>query len=120
MRGDPHPTNPDLIYEPIYEDRRKSRTFFYDIRRVALHNVSGLCYITYMNTLDEIKTQVFCSQCDFVTSNFIEWAGEFYCEEECVAYLPTEASMEEQDFGNPDAEWLASAGFGDDEDYGAW
>ena len=71
-----------------------------------------------MNTLDEIQTQVFCSQCDFVTPNFIEWAGEFYCEEECVAYLPTEASMEEQDFGNPDSEWLASAGWGDDEDYG--
>ena len=73
-----------------------------------------------MNTLDENPTQVFCSQCDFVAPNFIEWAGEFYCEEECVAYLPTEASMEEQDFGNPDAEWLASAGWGDDEDYGAF
>jgi hypothetical protein len=113
MRGDPHPTNPDLIYEPIYEDRRKFRNH----RRVALVYVSGSCYITYMNTLDEIKTQVFCSQCDFVTSNFIEWAGEFYCEEECVAYLPTEASMEEQDFGGADSEWLASAGWGSDEDY---
>jgi hypothetical protein len=46
-----------------------------------------------MNTLDEIKTQVFCSQCGFVTSNFIEWADEFYCEEECVKMLPTEADM---------------------------
>jgi hypothetical protein len=70
-----------------------------------------------MNTLDEIQTQVFCSQCDFVTSNFVEWAGEFYCEEECVAYLPTEATMEEQDF-SADNEWLVSACWGDDEDYG--
>ena len=79
--------------------------------------VSGQCYCVYMNTLDEIKTQVFCSQCDFVTSNFVEWAGEFYCEEECVAYLPTEATMEEQDFST-DNDWLVSAGWGDDEDYG--
>ena len=47
-----------------------------------------------MNTLDEIKTQVFCSQCNFVTTNFIEWAGEFYCEEKCVALLPTPEVME--------------------------
>jgi hypothetical protein len=69
-----------------------------------------------MNTLDEIKTQVFCSHCDFVTSDFVEWAGEFYCEEQCVVYLPTEASMEEQDFST-DNDWLVSAGWGDDEDY---
>lgn len=73
-----------------------------------------------MNRLDENPTQVFCSQCDFVTSNFVEFHGEFYCEEECVAYLPTEAAMDEQDFGDADAEWLASAGFGTDEDYGGW
>ena len=46
-----------------------------------------------MNTLDEIKTQVFCSQCGFVTSDFIEFGGEFYCEQECVKMLPTEADM---------------------------
>jgi len=71
-----------------------------------------------MNKLDEIQTQVFCSQCNFVTSNFIEWAGEFYCEVECVAYLPTFESMEEQESGDPDHDWLVSAGWGDDEDYG--
>jgi hypothetical protein len=70
-----------------------------------------------MNTLDEIKTQVFCSQCDFVTSDFIEFGGEFYCEEECVAYLPTEGSMYEPDDSCADQEWLVSAGWGDDEDY---
>lgn len=80
-------------------------------------SVGGVCYVYLMNTLEEIQTQVFCSQCDFVTSNFVEWAGEFYCEEACIAYLPTEASMEEQDFGDPDHEWLVSAGWGDDEDY---
>jgi hypothetical protein len=47
-----------------------------------------------MNTLDEIKTQVFCSHCDTVTSDFIEWGDEFYCEAHCVAYLPTPESME--------------------------
>ena len=70
---------------------------------------------------ENVETQVFCSQCDFVTSNFIEWAGEFYCEEECVAYLPTEATMAEQresfDDQYADSDWLASAGWGDDEDY---
>lgn len=71
-----------------------------------------------MNKLYEPQTQVFCSQCGFVTPNFIEWCGEFYCEEQCVAYLPTEVSMEEQDFGDADNEWLVSAGWGDDEDYG--
>ena len=96
------------------------KQFTNQLRKLAqnLANVSGLCYCLFMNTLDEIKTQVFCSQCGFVTSNFIEWAGEFYCEEECVAYLPTPESMEEQDFGDADSEWLASAGWGDDEDYG--
>ena len=69
-----------------------------------------------MNTLDEIQTQVFCSQCDLVTSNFLEWAGEFWCEEKCVAELPTEASLDFED-DDADAEWLASAGWGDDEDY---
>ena len=52
--------------------------------------------VIYMNTLDEIKTQVFCSQCGFVTSQFIEFGGEFYCEQECVKMLPTEADMEEE------------------------
>ena len=47
-----------------------------------------------MNKLNEIQTQVFCSQCDFVTSNFIEWAGEFYCEARCVYLLPTPEVME--------------------------
>jgi hypothetical protein len=55
-----------------------------------------------------------------VTTNFIEWADEFWCEEKCIAELPTEATMEEQDFGDADSEWLASAGWGDDEDYGVW
>ena len=81
-------------------------------------DVSGQCYCIYMNTLDEIQTQVFCSQCNFVTSNFVEFHGEFYCEEECVAFLPTFESMEEQDFGDSDSEWLTSAGWGDDENYG--
>jgi len=49
-----------------------------------------------MNTLDEIKTQVFCSQCGFVTSQFIEFGGEFWCEQECVKMLPTEADMEDE------------------------
>ena len=70
-----------------------------------------------MNTLDEIKTQVFCSQCDFVTSDFVEFHGEFYCQEQCVAFLPTFESMEEQGFES-DNDWLVSAGWGDDEDYG--
>ena len=47
-----------------------------------------------MNKLDEIKTQVFCSQCGYVTTNFIEWADEFYCEDKCVALLPTPEIME--------------------------
>jgi len=68
-----------------------------------------------MNTLDEIQTQVFCSQCGFVTSNFVEWGDEFWCEEECVAYLPTPEDFESD--ADADAEWLASAGWGDDEDY---
>lgn len=69
-----------------------------------------------MNRLDENPTHVFCSQCDMVTTNFLEWAGEFWCEEKCIAELPTEASY---DFGDADAdsEWLASAGWGSDEDY---
>jgi hypothetical protein len=68
-----------------------------------------------MNKLDEIQTQVFCSQCDMVTSNFVEWADEFWCEEECVAYLPTPEDFESDI--EADSEWLASAGWGDDEDY---
>ena len=52
--------------------------------------------VIYMNTLDEIKTQVFCSQCGFVTSQFIEFGGEFYCEQECIKMLPTEADMENE------------------------
>ena len=75
-----------------------------------------------MNTLDEIKTQVFCSQCDFVTSDFVEFHGEFYCGEQCVAFLPTESIFSTgEDFGDAieaDSEWLASAGWGDAEDYG--
>jgi hypothetical protein len=75
-----------------------------------------------MNILEEIQTQVFCSQCDFVTSDFVEFHGEFYCQEQCVAFLPTEALFSsEEDFGDAieaDSEWLASAGWGDDEDYG--
>jgi hypothetical protein len=66
---------------------------------------------------ENIKTQVFCSQCDQVTSDFIEWGDEFWCEDQCVAYLPTPESMEEQDFSYADSEWLVSAGWGDDEDY---
>ena len=73
-----------------------------------------------MNTLDAIQTQVFCSQCDQVTSDFIEWGDEFYCQEQCVAFLPTEALFyNEVDFGDAiesDSECLASAGWGDDED----
>jgi hypothetical protein len=67
-----------------------------------------------MNTLDEIQTQVFCSQCDQVTSDFVEFHGEFYCQEQCVAFLPTFESMEDYN----DQDWLVSAGWGDDEDYG--
>jgi hypothetical protein len=67
--------------------------------------------------MNEIKTQVFCSQCDYVTSDFIEFGGEFYCQEQCVAFLPTFESMEAQSFED-DHEWLVSAGWGDDEDYG--
>jgi hypothetical protein len=37
------------------------------------------------------ETYVFCSQCDLITSNFLEWADEFWCEEKCVSYLPTES-----------------------------
>lgn len=81
-----------------------------------MQNVSGMCYYPSMN--EKIETQVFCSQCDRVTTDFVEWGNEFYCQEECYAYLPTEALMDEQDFGDADSEWLASAGWGDDEDYG--
>jgi hypothetical protein len=45
---------------------------------------------------ETIQTQVFCSQCDFVTSDFVEFHGEFYCQQQCVAFLPTFESMEEQ------------------------
>ena len=47
-----------------------------------------------MNTLDEIQTQVFGSFCNSVTTNFVEWADEFYCEAQCVSFLPTFESME--------------------------
>jgi hypothetical protein len=46
-----------------------------------------------MNKSNEIEVQVFCSQCGFVTSDFIEFGREFYCEQECVKMLPTEADM---------------------------
>ena len=68
-----------------------------------------------MNTLDEIKTQVFCSHCGFATPDFIEWGDEFFCEARCVAYLPTPQDFE---MSQADADWLVSAGWGDDEDYG--
>jgi len=45
---------------------------------------------------ENVKTQVFCSQCDLVTSDFIEFGGEFFCEESCFVYLPTFESMEEE------------------------
>jgi hypothetical protein len=64
---------------------------------------------------ENVETKVFCSQCDRVTSDFLEWGDEFWCEEECVALLPMEedhSSVEE------DHDWLVSAGWGDDEDYG--
>jgi len=67
--------------------------------------------------MNEIKTQIFCSQCDYVTSDFIEFGGEFYCQEQCVAFLPTLESMEAQHYQD-DHGWLVSAGWGDDEDYG--
>ena len=74
-----------------------------------------------MNTLNETPTYVFCSQCDFVTSNFLEWAGEFWCQEKCTQELPSEAIYEAQlanwEANHADSEWLASAGWGDDEDY---
>ena len=67
-----------------------------------------------MNKLYE--TQVFCSQCDQVTSNFIEWADEFWCQEKCVDELPTEAVLQaHQDMWDAmrdefaDSEWLAQA-----------
>ena len=63
---------------------------------------------------ETIQTQVFCSQCDYVTSDFVEFHGEFYCQEQCVAFLPTFESMEDEN----DQDWLVSAGWGDDEDYG--
>lgn len=47
-----------------------------------------------MNTLDEIRTQVFCSHCGVATPDFIEWGDEFYCEAQCVVYLPTPEVME--------------------------
>jgi len=64
---------------------------------------------------ENVETKVFCSQCDRVTSDFVEWGDEFWCEEECTALLPMEedySSVEE------DHDWLVSAGWGDDEDYG--
>jgi hypothetical protein len=75
--------------------------------------------------MDKInETQVFCSQCGFVTSNFIEWGDEFWCQEKCVDELPTEAALQaHQDIWDAmrdefaDSDWLASAGWGDDEDY---
>ena len=85
-------------------------------------SVSGVCYVYLMNKLDEIQTQVFCSQCNFVTSDFVEFHGEFYCQEQCVDLLPAEAfAYTEEDFGDAieaDSEWLASIGWGDGEDYG--
>ncbi len=60
------------------------------------------------------KTQVFCSQCDFVTSDFVEWGDEFYCEERCIHLLPTEFDYS---YFESDNDWLVSAGWGDDEDY---
>jgi len=45
---------------------------------------------------ETIQTQVFCSQCDQVTSDFIEFGGEFYCQEQCVAFLPTFEVMEQE------------------------
>ena len=78
-----------------------------------LDSVSGGWYVYLMN--ENITTQVFCSQCGFVTSNFVEFGGEFYCEEECVAYLPTPDDFD-SDF-EADSAWLVSAGWGDDEDY---
>jgi hypothetical protein len=47
-----------------------------------------------MNTLDEIRTNVFCSFCGTATPDFVEWGDEFYCEAHCVSYLPTPESME--------------------------
>lgn len=47
-----------------------------------------------MNTLDVIKTQVFCSHCGVATPDFVEWGDEFYCEAHCVSYLPTPEVME--------------------------
>jgi len=65
---------------------------------------------------ENVKTQVFCSQCDLVTSDFIEFGGEFFCEENCFVYLPTFESMAAQSFDS-DHDWLVSVGWGDDEDY---
>lgn len=77
-----------------------------------------------MTNLD-IPTQVFCSQCDRVTDLFVEWAGEFWCNESCSEDLPTEAHYAQQlaiweahQDSYADEEWLASAGWGTDEDYG--
>jgi hypothetical protein len=47
-----------------------------------------------MNTLDEIRTNVFCSFCGTATPDFIEWGDEFYCEAQCFAYLPTPEVLE--------------------------
>ena len=68
-----------------------------------------------MNTSDEIKTQVFCSHCGVATPDFIEWGDEFFCEAHCVSYLPTPQDFE---MSQADSDWLVSAGWGDDEDYG--
>jgi hypothetical protein len=49
-----------------------------------------------MNRLDEIRTHAFCSFCGLATPDFIEWGDEFYCEAQCVAYLPTPEVMEQE------------------------
>lgn len=59
-----------------------------------LHNVSGLCYYPNMN--ETIQTQVFCSQCDSVTSEFFEWGDEFYCVQNCLTFLPTPDVLEQE------------------------
>ena len=100
-----------LIQKSNYELRTKGEK-----PQKVFDFVSGLWYCKAMN--ENVETQVFCSQCDQVTSNFVEWGDEFYCQEQCYVYLPTEALMEEQDFSNADQDWLVSAGWGDDEDYG--
>jgi hypothetical protein len=44
--------------------------------------------------VNEIATKVFCSFCDSVTSEFIQWGDEFYCVQYCLDYLPTPEAME--------------------------